>query len=247
MQQRRYEKPPIVEAIIDFRVRSSAQPDLDTLGKVREAVSGRFPVAGPINTVTLNIAVPGESPGYDNQQVGLRLATADNTRVLQVQREGFTYSYLSPYSSWEDFIAEARQYWETYFDICRPDTVARVATRFINKIPIRESLFELEDYFHLYPTFPKVVNPNVTGVFMQMRQPVPQVPGAAATINFSDTVDNAGTPTACVAFLLDFDVAVEGDWNAADEAKWSILDSFRGVKNAYFEGSITDKCRSLFQ
>ncbi|WP_133649650.1 TIGR04255 family protein [Paraburkholderia flava] len=255
MQHKRYAKPPIVEAVIDLQTRTNHQPSLDRLTKFRESVVERFPIASPLASMTFVLPVPGQALGqapvvptdFANQQVGFRLATSDNSRVLQVQHLGFSFSHLSLYTCWEDFAGEALDLWNRYVEICEPESVVRVATRFINKIRIPEERFELEDYFKLYPTFPREVNDVITGVFMQLRQPLLTVPRALATLNFSDTVENAGTPAAHSAFVLDFDLATEGAWGPSDGETWSVLEEFRRVKNTYFESAITDKCRSLFQ
>jgi uncharacterized protein (TIGR04255 family) len=249
MQHKRYAKAPIVEAVIAFQTRATQTPDLARLGQFRDAVADRFPLTTPIASVTVNLPHHGgdDGPNLDNQQVGLRLADADNSRVLQVQQQGFSYSHLSPYTHWEDFSDEARQYWKQFVAQCAPETVVRIATRYINKIIIDEERIELEHYFNLYPSFPKTVGEDISGVFMQLRQEIKAVSGATATISFTDTVENAGTADAKVAFLLDFDISVEGSWSTDDGALWSVLEEFRRIKNEYFESSITDKCRSLFE
>jgi uncharacterized protein (TIGR04255 family) len=252
MQQDRYAKPPIAEAIIDFRTRS-ATSDLAKLGELRDAIASTFPLVSPIQSVTLNIMPPqGEPmPSYNQQIVGYRLASSDNTRVIQIQQQGFTYSYLNPYTSWERFAQEAQEYWEIYREICEPGNIVRVATRFINNIAIDDDgsgkTIELEDYFTFYPEFPKSINPDITGVFMQIRQQIPSVPNANATLSFTNTVVDAHTPTPRLAFVLDFDLAVEGVWAANGNDAWQVLAEFRTVKNTYFESSITDKCRRLFK
>lgn len=247
MQHTRYEKPPIVEAVIDIQVRPADGMTLDDFKKWGASLETRFPVSAPIMSMTLKVPEPGAAPEASNDQVGVRLATADNSRVVMIQQRGFTFSQLTQYTCWEDFSAEARTLWEQYSSAYRLGPISRVATRFINKIVIPEREFELEDYFNLRPTFPRQVNDVITGVFMQLRQPVPMVPNALATINFSSVNENVGTPAADTSFLLDFDVAVEGAWDTSGGEVWDILAEFRRVKNLYFESSITDACRRLFK
>ncbi len=220
---------------------------MDAISKWSAALADRFPIVSPITTTTLAVPEQAGAPLVSSEQVGLRLATADNSRVLQVQRQGFTFSQLTQYTCWDDFYKEARELWEVYAAAFHLESFSRVATRFINKIAVPEQRFELEDYFKLYPTYPREINDLITGVFMQLRQPVSTIPNALATINFASTVENAGTLSAQTAFVLDFDLAVEGAWSPTGNDVWEILAEFRGLKNAYFESSITDKCRRLFE
>lgn len=247
MQHKRYDKPPIVEAVIDVQVRPVDELSVDDFKNWAASLQARFPVSAPIMSMTLNVPAPGAAPETSNSQVGIRLASADNSRVIMVQQRGFTFSRLTQYTSWEDFSTEARDLWEQYRSAYRLDSITRLATRYINKIAIPKQAFDLEEYFNLRPMFPEKVSDVVTGVFMQLQQRVPAVPNAVATINFSSVNEPSGTPRESTSFLLDFDIAVEGKWDATSDKFWDVLTEFRQVKNLYFESSITDACRSLFK
>jgi uncharacterized protein (TIGR04255 family) len=247
MQPKRYAKPPIVEAIIDLQVHRPDPVEVDAIAGWAARLQERFPVVSPILTATFTIPEGGGAPLVTNEQVGSRLATSDNSRVVQVQQKGFTFSQLTQYTCWDDFYKEAKGLWDEYAASFPFESVSRIATRYINKIAIPEQRFELEDYFNLYPTYPRDINELINAVFMQFRQPVPTVPNASATVNFTSTVENPGTLSAQTAFVLDFDVAVEGAWSPFADEVWSALAEFRNVKNRYFEASITEKCRRLFE
>jgi len=66
-----------------------------------------------------------------------------------------TYSHLPPYSNWNAFRDEVRPLWERYVEFVKPEAVTRIALRYINRIYIPQTVYELSDYFRLYPQIPE--------------------------------------------------------------------------------------------
>jgi len=177
-------------------------------------------------------------------QVGLRLASKTGDRVLQIQRQGFTYSHLPPYTSWETFRDEVGPLWEAFLGTCSPAEITRVAVRFINRIVIPKVPFEMFDYLNLYPQLPKgVPQDDVTGFFMQLQMPQSDIaPETLAVINVAlEGPSTPGTGT----ILLDFDVFRQAKYPADSDAAWVFLEELRKRKNELFEACITDETRKL--
>jgi uncharacterized protein (TIGR04255 family) len=176
------------------------------------------------------------------EKVGLRLDNARRDRVLQVQRSGFTYSHLAPYSNWDTFRDEAKALWSRYIESNGINEVTRLAVRVINKVPLPISMAELSRYSNLRPDLPKAIQSAPEAFFTQMQL------NGDAWVAASRALVNAGAapqPNGNLELLLDFDLFVEASKAAASPEIWEILDKLSAAKDDLFEACITDETREL--
>ena len=62
------------------------------------------------------------------QLLGYRLDSADGLNVAQVRIDGFTFSRLMPYESWDRMVEDAWVVWKRYLATSRPLGIERIAT-----------------------------------------------------------------------------------------------------------------------
>ena len=246
MTQKHYSKAPIVEAIVDIQVKMAEGFSHEALNAVHAKLRDRFPTKSPIQMVQMGIAPDAQTKGEpqfssSKMDLGLRLTNKDNSRILQVRENGFTYSHLPKYTSWEVLRAEAYEAWCIFVELCKPQTVVRCALRVVNRIEIPKPSIELRDYFYLYPEIPKGIPQDVSGMFMQLQMPQKDLEGIAI-INQA-VVEPASPGT--VSVLLDFDLFQVREYAPEDETIWHFLDKLRDRKNELFEACITDETRRL--
>lgn len=248
MTHRLYAKAPIVEAIIDVQTRFNEPPKLERFEACQERLADRFPIKAPLHLVQMGMSNVGEQEGgwqsqFEQSQVGLRLSSENNDRVLQLQQRGFTYSHMPPYTQWNTFGGEAKKLWAEFVDTCEPEAVIRCAVRFINRINIPKEIIELSDYFNLYPNIPRGIPQDVNGMFLQLQMPQTDLmPEAVAVINLALTEPEVpGHATV----LLDFDLFRIAELDPRSDDIWVALDQFRLRKNQLFEACITDETRRL--
>lgn len=153
---------PIQEAVIDFRTSDEGEDRLSRLEVVAEALGGDLPEVrtqrifeGRLHLEDEGMAVRQDPPTV----VGLMLRSGDGRRVAQVRRGGFSLSHLRPYESWATLYSETMRFWATYCEIVKPETVTRVATRFVNRLRMPER-YETSEYF----TTPLEMAPGVQGL-----------------------------------------------------------------------------------
>lgn len=243
-----YDKAPVVEAIIDLQVRYKERAEACRFDDCYAKLASQFPSKAPIHQVhmgVLNTGVVGSGMHFQSgqMQVGLRLSTQANDRILQLQQKGFTYSHLPPYTDWNTFSGEAKGLWRTFVETCDPEKVTRVAVRFINRVIIPRDIIELYDYFNLYPHIPQGIPQDVNGLFLQLQMPQPDLaPPVLAVINLA--IDQPPGPGQ-MAILLDFDIFKPGEYAPGSNEVWDFLDRLRMRKNELFEACITDTTRSL--
>lgn len=244
-----YNKAPIVEAVIDIQTRFKEPLKIELLEAYQAKIAERFPNKDPIQVLKVGFNNAGDEAGWQTDfgqsLTGLRLSTTDNSRVLQLQSSGFTYSHMPVYSSWEIFEPEARDLWKIFVETCEPEAVSRCAVRFINRINIPLEQIELSDYFHLYPNIPKDIPQNVNGMFMQLQMPQMDL-GARKMAVINLAVTDPEQPGQ-VSVLLDFDVFCDEDFNPLSEEVWESLNQFRLRKNLLFEACITNNTRELIK
>jgi uncharacterized protein (TIGR04255 family) len=242
---RHYKRAPIVEAIIDLKAPLPESMSLDVVKSYAASLKDQFADAKPISMVTMGFRPTSDSKGEfhtGQTDVGLRLESLDHARVLQVQRSGFTYSHLPPYSDWATFRAEAAALWLRYIGFTGVDHVSRLAVRVINKIPIGGSMQEASRYMKLGVLTPDGVPSSPERFFTQL-----QVDGSRWADGCRVLI-NAGAspqPDGKVEVLLDFDIFVEGAKNSDQEELWNILDRLSAAKDELFEACITDATREL--
>ena len=245
MSQKHYSKAPIVEAIVDIQVKMAEGFSPETFDSVHAELEERFPVKAPMKMFEMRMgadAITGEgSHSSTATDIGLRLTNNDNSRVIQLRTNGFTYSHMPPYTEWKVLRDEAYQAWLLFIAKCKPKTVVRCALRFVNRVDIPKPSIEMPEYFHLYPEIPTGIPQDVSGMFMQLQMPQSDLEGMAI---INQAVVDPTTP-GTMSVLLDFDLFQVRDYAPEDETIWHLLDKLRARKNELFEACITDETRRL--
>lgn len=243
----RYDRAPIAEAVIDIRAAVGPGVSVESFDDLVLRLSDRFPSVSPIQNFQMGVEQEaGQEAKVRTEQalVGQRLQALDASRVLQLRLDGLTYSWLAPYDSWEAFRAEAKELWNQFRDVSRPESVSRVAIRVINRINITDPRpISLKKYFHILPKLPDRLNGEADTFFMQLQIRMDDcTPGARAILNFAGNEPSEELPSEIV---LDFDVFKEEQLDPAGQLLWDRLDGLRECKNVLFESCITDELRKV--
>ncbi len=75
----------------------------------------------------------------------------DGRRIVQARQDGYTFNWLKPYQTWEVFRDEGRTQWERYRSMFRPEAVARLGLRYINRIDLPIPFNDLRDFIKTAP------------------------------------------------------------------------------------------------
>ena len=243
--QKRYKSAPIIEAVIEIRVSPVESLKPEQLNALIESLRGEFPRQTEMRRVEMGVEITaGKDPSFKSQHTpfGMRLAKADDSRILQIRRDGFAYSHLAPYTDWVTFRGEAYPLWQSYRHVAHEGRLVRCGLRYINRIDIAIHRLEIEDYFELYPRVPPILpNPDIAGMVMNLTMPQDDLEcGATVT----QALVNPTKP-AHMSFLLDIDLFRENVAPWSDTEVWSYFDKLRDRKNEIFEACITDRTREL--
>ena len=240
-------RPPIAEALIDFRSPDNEGLVPASLLPVREALQGRFPHVEERHSVQATFQIQEAQPVVQSRTTGfhgLFLKSADSLDVAQFRRDGFTVNRLAPYRGWRSLKSMALELLPLFLKHGRPERLSRVATRFINRLTLPISTGQSSsDYLAVTPTLPTGYPPLrsfLTRVTVHDAE-------TGLSANVSHSLESSDSPYPTV--LLDIDVFTEIPANAqlTVEGASEILERMRALKNTLFFATITDRAAALYK
>ena len=237
---------PIREAIIDLRIRERRGFEMHQLDSIRSRLEPDYVKKGPIVELHTDITVSDEGRGRaetKSRELGIRLHSRDEKYVAQFSREGFTFSRLAPYETWERLVEEARRLWTIYVECVRPEAVTRVAARFINDLQLPMQPGEqFEEYMSTPPQVPAALPQHVLE-FLQRIVIHDTTTGLRAIVT---QLLQGGGWTDRIPVILDIDVFCQPEFVPTSGDTWSCLRKMRDFKNRVFFESLTEKAVELY-
>lgn len=230
---------PIREALIDFRVPgASGGAILDALESLGEELRLHYPKMHPIQRYQGQFQVDdkGAMSAYRGPELrGYRLDGDEGRNVAQLQVDGFTFSRLAPYRSWDRMLEDAWAVWDRYLTVINPSSVERVATRFINSIALPPP-DELDQVFHSPP-----VAPDGTMANFLFRYELAPANGVTAVVSLAteDALESS--------VILDIDCFVRESLPPERETLQRFLSRVRDAKNRIFFRSLTDEAIARYR
>jgi len=247
VEHRNYSRSPIVEAIINIQVRLPDSVGLPQLERFHDAEKVGYPTKKRLlQTEWQGQVDAGQkvSTSVSQRQPGFRFDSGDGRQVVQTRLQGFAFSRLAPYQNWELFRDEGRRLWEHYEEIATPETITRMAVRYINRFDFPTPMGEFSEYLRTFPEVSSDLPQGVAGYLMRVQIPYEKVQGLLilTTALAQPQRDNV------VSIILDLDLFRESEMatsRGTDAQIWDILESLHSTMNGIFEGCITDKTRGL--
>ncbi len=239
--------PPIKEAIIDIRFDSDSL-DLTKLLLLVDKLPLSFEEPQLIRTHNVKPIVnkdgDNEIDQDDSENVGYRLVSIDGASVLQLKKDGITYSCLNSYTTWDEFKKQASLIWNTLEIRSRINNINRLAVRYINdiQIPVSETGLELSDYFVNDPKTPEDMTDGISEFFSRVVVPHNELSSKAIVVQAFNKYKND-----VLSVILDIDIYSENVNDFNDIDMWKFFDKLRDIKNIAFFGSITNETKELFE
>ena len=250
--RRKYQKPPIIEALCEFNFEPGQLWDGTLPGLLYNEVKEDFPKRQPETIVQLGIQIMGQNPpgsaavpapsiAAPQAFTRLRFLSEDERAMVQIGPDLLAINRLRPYSSWNDFKPLVLRVLTKYQKVARPKGIRRIGVRYINRIEIPLSEVKVDDYLVAFPNLPDAL-PQRINVWVQ-RSEIP-FDSEGTLIIQTGSVREAGLSG--IAFLLDLDFVISGESFALEVADDKIEMAHEKVELA-FEECITDKSRKLFE
>ena len=249
-RQRHLSKAPITEAVVDIRAALPKDSDVTSLNKLQPRFAERFSKVEAIKNISAKFEYDGKSQllkseTIDSGIIGTKFTSTDSTKVLQFRNDGFTFSKLKPYEEWSRLRDEASELWREYMSIAKPESVSRVALRFINhlNIPFTSDKLDFDDYFISAAKVPPELPQGIVSFFHRVVVPEPSI-GAVAVIHqaLEAVIDPRNAPV-----ILDIDVYIQRDFEPSSDKIWEALEQLHLFKNNIFFSYITERTAELFE
>lgn len=239
-------KAPITEALIDIRVEVPDGTEVQSLSAFREEVCGDYPTCRErrkwhgqlVFRKTEAPAVQAAAEGPD----GYLLTSKDGNQIVQARLDGFTFSRLKPYETWERLRGSARRLWKPYCHAAKPAAITRIAVRYVNRLELPIPIKDFREWTLTAPEIAPDLPQDLAGFFMRLNLSFEDPKGF---VNITQTIE-PGEYDECVPLIFDIDAFWPQRFDPDDEKAWHKLEDLRAIKNRVFFGSITDKMQERF-
>lgn len=244
-ENRRYARPPIIEAVIELRFEGILSPrDME---RVRDRFKQRYSTIEQIQLVELMFdPTANNAPKVVN--AGFKMTDKNAVDMLMVQPVSVGTIRLAPYETWDNLKGRAEENWELFEKVLNTKKkVVRIGARFINRIDIPTDFLASKDLSEFFPTHIQF-GADITrslGNFTFRAAAVHSGTGAKLTIQSAILEQPALLEHTSIS--LDIDAYWDTDIPQRIDELWAKADKLREAKNAVFENSISDHVRKLFQ
>lgn len=216
---------------MDIRLREELPASV--LSKLQAPIG--FPVAKEIRHGQFQFRVDKEEPAraevLAEGTLGRRYEREDGSEVVQLRRNGLTYSVLKNYPGWDVLREAARNVWRDFLVVSGPVNISRLAVRYINAINIPLGA-DYDEYLTTGPRVPSAVPPIVTSFMQRVLVPFEE---NNATAIITQTLE---VPAPAV---LDIDVFTQCSLEGTSSDIWLRLENLRSIADKIFFSCLTEK------
>ena len=246
VQERKYRKPPVVEALCEVYFSDSKWDDTIP-GAFYERVKVDFPEKKQRQIQEAQIALGrgAASAGVQTLPPWMQFVTEEGDRMIQIAENLLVVNQLCPYPHFEEWEPIVYRALGIYNELTQPQTATQVGLRYINRIQIPGTKITMGEYFTIYPQLPNPLG-NTHGPFL-VRVEVPQGEhGHTVLITFGTDVTPSRQGESQV-FMLDIYDIIKLEIGPTElELREKVQQAHENAVKA-FEGSITDKLRGLLE
>jgi uncharacterized protein (TIGR04255 family) len=241
------ERPPVVEAVIEFRVRAGDFWDAaEAEERIRELLP-EYPNVERIERAEFEAswANDGAAPEIRHRvkyPMGLLFKSSEASNIVQFQSDRVARSRLQPYTNWDELEAEALRLWNVYQKVRTSVELNGIGVRFINRIPLTGVRVDLGEVLRNPPSTPHGLDVPFIGF---LHQDVLKVPDTPYQVKIVKTLQAGGGSNALPGLILDCDVQTEP--GLIPEAEMlNQLARMRELKNHAFFGTVSEKSIEAF-
>jgi len=239
----RYNRPPIVEAVIDLKFEGNLSDR--ELERLRDRFKARFPSIEEKKNIQIEVRT--DQIITNSFSAGFKMTAENAIDLILTNPDSFGSVRLAPYNKWESLLAAAKDNFDLFTKVVGRKKIVRIGVRYINRFDIPNAKIEgrpLSEFIRVGISLPMEVS-TVTGGFSFSVSGVEVSTGAKLIINGGVIIPPALLEHTSIS--LDIDVYWDADIPMRLEDMWVKTDVLRHAKNAVFEHCITDELRALFQ
>ena len=238
---------PITEAVVDLRVKLPDDLSFEKLALVNDSIVSRYPKRKERRKyegkVEFRIGEPPKQTTVDKGPDGYIYTSEDDKQVVQFRLDGFTFSRLKPYETWENLRDEAHKLWQLYVKFSSPEFITRVALRYINNLNIPLPIKDFAEYLVAPPTVPAQLPQGVGSFLTRIVTTEPKLGASAIVTQALEPL----TQKDFAPIILDIDVFKTGQFDIEKRETWDILEGLHNLKNEIFFSSVSEKGLRLYE
>ncbi len=243
---RRLRKPPITEAIVDFRIVADAAITRERLEPICVALREQFPNIEEKRQFVAEFRVEnGRLIPPSSKDLGFQavwLTSQDRRRIAQFRTDGCTLNQVAEYTGGDELIESALALWTEYAAVIKPKAVTRLALRYLNQLnlPFRQG-DEFEVFLVAPPELPEGAPQKVSDFLSRIV--AHDDTGAHAIV----TQKMQSGPMVPVPVVIDVDVFFDIEISPDVRELRPFLSLLRDLKNRCFFSLLTEEAVKLFQ
>ena len=231
-----YSHPPIVDAILEFRLPKENPLKLDVVKKIANALM-REGLEKSTDWYEHTAQVESNLANVSSNLIGKELTSGDDKLTVRCLTNAFAFFQHAPYKDWWFFERTAKRFWSTYTAIAQTPP-RRIGLRVVNRLPIPFGI-DLEQYVTCYPKINSSLPQKWSASVMRVEVPIPPTDYVVGLVQ---QLTSPSATEQCYDVTLDIDVYCEST-GFTEEDIWHRLSEMRKLKNRFFESSITERVR----
>ncbi len=235
---------PIVEAVVDFRVLHREEVSPNRFAGLQSAIGAQYLQAILMQSIEAQFVLSEErAPTSSAATAPIGWQYRGDSMVAQFRVDGFTFSKLEPYTTWNEVFSEAIRLWTVYVNIAEPAEIVRIAVRYINRLQVPVPA-QIGDYLEAPPVMPAPIS-------QQLRQFLSRFVIDDVRRNASAVIVEASEPLIgppAIALLIDIDAFKENLAVAPGDPRLpEMFLQLRDLKNEIFFASITERTAEMYE
>lgn len=235
----KYSAPPIIEALAQIYY-EEAISDAD-LKKVVGRMKRRYANQTSLKVNSAQVDMVNQGAKFESTDQ-FKFSSSDETEILTVDHQSFTWSKLAPYEGWDNIHGRISEESKDINSVIPYRKASRLGLRYINRIdvPMNDKICRYEDYLTINISIPECW-PVVTNYAWRVERTFEDnFVGILQSAVIAPELPNTG------AFLLDIDIVLGDNVPHKHTDVLKKFEKMRELKNQIFELSITDTARASF-
>ena len=157
--------PPLVEAVCEFRFAPAGSWDWTLPGRLYDRIGSEFSEKDELEGIAVEVAAGKTEIAQAPDR--LQMKRKDGSALVQVGPHMLAINHLPVYPGWEAFRDLALRIYSSYLEICSDAPIERIGLRYINRIPLLGTEFNLEDYMTLDPPLTGALQRPLAGFYQR--------------------------------------------------------------------------------
>jgi uncharacterized protein (TIGR04255 family) len=240
---KKYAKPPVIEAVCEFRLSPATKWDPAVPGLIYSRVKEDFPnrEQRQIREIEMSEMPDGTQQQVRTSEVAVFLSH-DRKAFIQVGPRLLAINCLKPYPSWERFRPNIVRAFEALGDTVAIQALERIGLLYINRIEITGQSADLDKYFEFRPYLGPGLPQHMSSLLLGCLLPFNEGKEVCRVELVTLTPDKPNT----VVLLLRLDYSLSQPNVLPPERALDWVDVAHSHIEDIFEGCISDRLREIF-